>query len=93
MNAVDRFVNADEFEKTQYDKKKTQKQMCLEYLETYGSITPLEALSAFHAFRLSAIIFELREDGYAINTTINDNEGDARYAIYTLEKEEGEHDE
>lgn len=86
MNTMDRFVNADEFEKTQYDKKKTQKQMCLDYLETYRSITPLEALSAFHCFRLSAVIYELRAEGYEISTTLN--EGDARYAIYTIKESE-----
>ncbi len=90
MNIADRFVNAEQFEKTLYDKKKTQKQMCLEYLEEFGSITPLEALSAFHCFRLSAVIFELREDGYVITTTIND--GETKYAIYTLLKEGVEYD-
>lgn len=78
---MDRFVNADEYEKTYDPKKMTQKQACLDYLKKYGSITPLEALTAFHSFRLAAIIWELRKEGYDIATEIND---DKRYAIYTL---------
>ena len=90
MITMDRFVNADDFEKNYFDKKKSQKDMCLDYLERYGSITPLEALSAFGSFRLAAIIHELREDGYVITTTIN--EGETKYAIYTLLKEGVEYD-
>ena len=86
MNAMDRFVNADEYEKTYDPKKMTQKQACLDYLKQYGSITPLEALTAFHSFRLAAIICELRKEGYAITTKINE---DKRYAIYTLVESEG----
>lgn len=90
MNMVDRFVNAEEYEKTLFDEKKTQKQMCLEYLERYETITPLEALSAFGSFRLAALICELRKDGYVITTTYNDD--GKKYAIYTLLKEGVEYD-
>lgn len=89
MNTMDRFVNADEYEKTYDPKKMTQKQACLEYLKKYGSITPLEALTAFHSFRLAAIICELRKEGYVIITKINE---DKRYAIYTLMDEGVEYD-
>lgn len=90
MNTADRFVNAEEFENTIYKKKMTHKEACLAYLEKFGSITPLEALSAFHCFRLAAVIFKLREDGYVITTDIND--GEDKYAIYTLIKEGEEYD-
>lgn len=89
MNTMDRFVNADEYEKTYDPKKMTQKQACLDYLKKYGSITPLEALTAFHSFRLAAIICELRKEGYVIITKINE---DKRYAIYTLMEEGVEYD-
>lgn len=89
MNTMDRFVNADEYEKTYDPKKMTQKQACLDYLKKYGSITPLEALTAFHSFRLAAIICELRKEGYVIITKINE---DKRYAIYTLMDEGVEYD-
>ena len=70
--------------------KKTQKEAILEYLKEHGSITPLEALDKFGCFRLSAVIFELREDGYVITTTLN--EGEKKYAIYTLLEEGVEYD-
>lgn len=89
MNIVDRFANAEAYEK-QYDSQKmTQKDACLDYLERYGSITPLEALTAFHSFRLAAIICNLRKEGYAIKTKLNE---DKRYAIYTLTREGDEYD-
>ena len=90
MNIMDRFANADEYEKTIYKKTMTHKEACLDYLERFGSITPLEALSAFHCFRLAAVIFKLREDGHVITTKIN--EGRDKYAIYTLMKEGEEYD-
>ena len=90
MNMVDRFANAEEYEKT-YDKKKmTQKDACLDYLKKYGSITPLEALTAFGSFRLAAIIFKLREEGCVVTTKIN---ADKNYAIYTLISEGKENDD
>ena len=84
MNIMDRFVNADEYEKTYDPKKMTQKQACLDYLKKYGSITPLEALTAFHSFRLAAIICELRKEGYVI---VLANSNPATVAIYTLTRE------
>ena len=88
MNIVDRFANADAYEKTYDPKKTTQKDACLDYLNKYGSITPLEALTAFHSFRLAALICNLRKEGYAIRTDLAD--GDTKYAIYTLIVEDGE---
>lgn len=82
---MDRYYNAEEYSKRLYDDNKTQKEMCLEYLEKYGSITPLEALSAFNSFRLSALIFELRREGYIITTKLN--EDGKKFAIYTLLRE------
>lgn len=82
---MDRYYNAEEYSKRLYDDNKTQKEMCLEYLEKYGSITPLEALTAFNSFRLSALIFELRKEGYIITTKLN--EDGKKFAIYTLLRE------
>ena len=70
MNMADRFVNAEEYERTYNSRKITQKEACLEYLRKYGSITPLEALTAFHSFRLAALICQLRKDGYIITTKL-----------------------
>ncbi len=85
MNIADRFVNADEYSKSFDEKKMSQKEACLDYLKKYGSITPLEALTAFNSLRLSSIIFRLRNDGYQIDTKINE-EGKP-YAVYTLTRE------
>ena len=90
MNIVDRFANADEYEKKYYKNTMTQTEASLDYLERYGSITPLEALTAFHSFRLAAQICNLRKDGYAIKTEINDS--GKKYAVYTLMREGEEHD-
>lgn len=47
----------------------TKKQRVLRYLvENRKGITPLEALRMFGSFRLGAIIFELRQEGYNITT-------------------------
>ena len=48
--------------------KKSQKENILEYLQIGNKITPLGALYQFGSFRLSAIIFELRQEGYNIIT-------------------------
>lgn len=45
----------------------TQEQNVLAWLKSGKAITPLEALNMFGCFRLSAIIYNLRED-YDINT-------------------------
>ena len=89
---INRHDRATTFKKLQAEynegKDVSQKEMCLRYLIDYGSITPLEALEAFGCFRLSAVIFDLRKEGYNITTTIND--GKKKYAIYELEVEESE---
>ena len=86
----ERFERANLYNKTRYDSKKTQAEMCLDYLEQYDSITPLEALTAFNSFRLAALICKLRKEGYVIKTELNDTE--PRLAIYTLMREGDEYD-
>ena len=81
----ERFERANLYSKTRYDEKKTHTEMCLDYLEQYDSITPLEALTAFNSFRLAAHICKLRKAGYVIKTEINDTE--PRFAIYELVRE------
>lgn len=46
---------------TQYDK-------VLRHLKTFGSITPLEAFQEYAIMRLSAVVFDLRKDGYKIES-------------------------
>lgn len=70
---------------------KSQKEEILNYLKTNKSITPLEALRLFGAYRLSAIIYDLKKDGHKIISTpkkVKKANGDYSYvAEYMLEKE------
>lgn len=50
--------------------KQNQADMILRYLEEYGSITQAEAVREFGCYRLSARIFDLREQGHDIRKTI-----------------------
>jgi hypothetical protein len=72
------------------------RQRVLDYLETHGSITPLDALS-FGCYRLGARIWDLRRDGHSIQTEIitgRDMHGEPmRYARYILKKEDDSHAE
>lgn len=45
----------------------TQCEKILSYMQTYGSITPLEALSEFSVMRLASRISDLRKCGYSIH--------------------------
>ena len=60
----------------------SQKNRVLEYMQTHGSITPLEALEHIGSFRLGARIYDLKADGHQIH---NENAtGDERFARYVL---------
>lgn len=69
--------------------KKTQKELVLEYMQTHNSITPLEALIDLGAMRLSAIIYDLKNDGHSIITKqkkVRKSNGEYTYvAEYMLE--------
>ena len=62
----------------------SQRDMILEHLRKYGSITPLEALDRFACFRLGARILELRKLGHPIETTPYTTPGGATVAKYVL---------
>lgn len=82
----ERWERANNYSKERYDEKKTQMEMTLDYLKLHGSITPLEALTAFNSFRLAPQICKLRKMGYVIKTELNDMP--PRFAIYTLVKKD-----
>jgi len=67
-------------------KRKTQKQLIKEYLQSGRSITPIEALEMLGSFRLGAIIFTLREEGMPIKTEFVTNRYKTKFAKYTLEQ-------
>lgn len=76
---------ANDYRRKHYSPKRSQCDMVLEYMELYGSITPLEALYAIGTIRLGARIFNLREAGYDISTEMKQSATDrTRYAVYTL---------
>ena len=66
--------------------KKSQRENILEYLEIGNKITPLEALYQFGCFRLSAVIFNLRQEGFNIITHNKTVDGKT-FAEYELIKE------
>jgi hypothetical protein len=61
------------------DKKISKQEKVLTHLQTYGSITPLEALEKYGSFRLGALIFNLRQEGHNIKTNIVEGKGYAKY--------------
>jgi len=69
--------------------KKSQKENILEYLQIGNKITPLEALYKFGSFRLSAVIFELRQEGYNI-ITHKKKVDEKTFAEYELVKEKSD---
>ena len=70
----------------------TQRQRVLAHLMSGKSITPIEALDLYGSFRLSSIIFDLREQGYDIRTEMVTIRKGTRVARYSLaeKKEVGE---
>ena len=44
----------------------SQKSMVLDYMEEFGSITPIDAFRDLGITRLSAIVFNLKEEGHDI---------------------------
>lgn len=60
----------------------------LKHLQTYGTITSMEAINLFGATRLSAIIYNLRKKGYniiSVDKTTKDRYGHTvPYSEYTL---------
>ena len=70
--------------------KLTQKQKILRHLQEIGAITPVQAFFDYSIMRLATRIFELKEDGYDIETTILKSENKfgepVRYAQYKLTK-------
>lgn len=50
------------------ENKTTQKQFILQHLQQFGFIEPLTALREYGCYRLGAVIFNLRAEGYNIVT-------------------------
>ena len=67
----------------------TQNEKILRHLETYGTITPFEALQEYGIMRLASRITDLKKAGYVIITNMvssyNRFGEKVRYASYSLE--------
>ena len=68
-------------------KRETQEEIVLNHLREYGSITSIEAFGVYAITRLSAVIFNLREDGYDIPMTFETSKNGKRYGRYFLKGE------
>lgn len=70
----------------------SQKQMVLDYIREFGSITPIDAIRDLGVTRLAAKVFELKKDGHSIDKVIEtgkDRFGNrTRYARYSFGKGE-----
>jgi len=64
----------------------SQNAMILNFLESGGSLTPIEALEKFQCFRLAARMNDLRKKGYVIETEILKDDNGKSYAVYSLPK-------
>lgn len=64
--------------------KMSQRARILKHLKAGKSITPLEALGVYGAYRLSAVIFDLRAAGYDIKTNLKNDGTGRQYAEYSL---------
>lgn len=61
----------------------SQTNQILEYMQAGNAITPLDALRLFGCMRLGARIYDLKQRGYVINTSIvKDKDTGKRYALY-----------
>lgn len=71
--------------------KLSQREKILQYMNEYGSITPLEALREFGCMRLASRISELKRMGFVISSvmeTAKTKKGEeVRYARYRIIKE------
>lgn len=59
----------------------TQRQTVLNALQTNGSIGNIEAITHHKILRLAAIICELRQSGYNIETKTDEKNGVATYHL------------
>lgn len=70
--------------------KATQVQLILEYMDEFGSITPLEAIRDIGCYRLSARISDIKKRGYPVRTELvsvqNRRGKQSKIARYSLEE-------
>ncbi len=65
----------------------TTKDKILQHLQSGNTITPLEALEEYETMSLPFFIYQLRQEGFIIQTDIKTTFQNKRYAEYTLIQE------
>lgn len=70
----------------------SQKQMVLDYIREFGSITPIDAFRDLGVTRLATKVFELKKEGHDIDKVIETGKNRfgnrTRYARYSFGKGE-----
>lgn len=61
-----------------------QAKTVLNHLKKRGSISPMEALVSYGITRLAAVVFELREAGWGVETVMKRDTAGHKYARYSL---------
>ena len=62
----------------------TQMDIVKKHLDTYGSISPLEAQSNYNIWRLAAVVGRMKNRGIAIDKVMKKAPSGAKYAEYRL---------
>lgn len=62
----------------------SQEQRILNHLQSGKHLTPIEALNRFGCFRLGARIYELKQAGHSITSTLVELPNGKRVASYRL---------
>lgn len=62
----------------------SQKAKILKHLQGGHAITPLTALGVFRVYRLSDVVFKLRNDGWDVTSEIKRDANGSTYAEYRL---------
>jgi len=62
----------------------SQREQVIMHLDAWYSITPQEAISLYGIYRLAAIIFNLKKEGYKIKKDMHYTGRKRRYAEYYL---------
>ncbi len=65
-------------------KKPSQKDKILKWMKLGKTITPIQALDRFGCFRLSAIVYNLKHEGFTISKVLIKNKHGNHFAKYKL---------
>lgn len=66
----------------------TQEEQVLEYMRKHGSMTSMDAFRTYQITRLAAVVFNMKKDGYDIETVYERSQYGTRYGRYVLHEEE-----